>query len=69
MMTRASFATEAKDFGFLVPTPNQPAVEEADDEAFKTLAKITEPKTVQQKRPTGGGGGCVPWMGCFEWGQ
>jgi hypothetical protein len=59
---RVSFTTEAKDFGFLVPTPNQPELAEASDEAFKVLAKITEPKVVKQKRPTGGGGcgiGCA----------
>src|SRR5262249_38987208 len=50
---------EVKDFGFLVPTPTQPTLEEADDKAFDELAKVTEPKTETRKRPTGGGGvGC-----------
>src|SRR5437764_76847 len=40
---RASFATEAKDFGFLVPTPTKPTLAEADDQAFAELARITAP--------------------------
>jgi hypothetical protein len=57
---RASFTTEAKDFGFLVPTPTQPTLEAASDEAFAELARITAPKTVEKKRPSGGGCG----IGC-----
>jgi hypothetical protein len=52
---RASFTTEAKDFGFLVPTPTKPDLAEADDEAFKTLAKITEPRVVEKKREAASG--------------
>lgn len=59
---RASFATEAKDFGFLVPTPTKPTLSEADDAAFAELARITAPKIVEQKRPPSGGGGCG--IGC-----
>jgi hypothetical protein len=56
---RASFRTEASDFGFLVPTPTQPTLAEASDEAFSTLAKITEPRIVTKPRPPSGGGcGC-----------
>ena len=40
---RASFGTQAKDFGFLVPTPSQPELAEADDEAFNDLAVIAIP--------------------------
>jgi len=40
---RASFETKAKDFGFLVPTPTVPKLEEADDEAFGYLAWLTRP--------------------------
>jgi hypothetical protein len=43
---RAAFRTQAKDFGFLVPTPAVPELAEADDYAFELLAKITAPKTV-----------------------
>ncbi|HEV3146666.1 MAG TPA: DUF2330 domain-containing protein [Gemmataceae bacterium] len=56
---RAEFKSDVKDFGFLVPTPTKPTLAEADDEAFTTLGKITEPVTVTQKLPSGGGGcGC-----------
>ena len=57
---RAEFQSDVNDFGFLVPTPTQPSLAEADDEAFKTFEKITEPATVTQKLPSGGGciGGC-----------
>ena len=40
---RAAFDTDAKDFGFLVPTPSKPELGEADDEAFGMLAGITVP--------------------------
>lgn len=40
---RATFRTEARDFGFLVPTPSVPALAEADDEAFSLLERITAP--------------------------
>lgn len=58
---RATFAAAApgrvpvKDFGFLVPTPSVPALEEADDTAFDELAKLTAPKTETRPLPTGGG--------------
>jgi hypothetical protein len=57
---RASFQTEANDFGFLVPTPTQPTLAEADNEAFDTLAKVTAPEVVKQPRPSSSsGGGCI----------
>ena len=57
---RAAFNASAKesakveDFGFLVPTPSQPVLEEADDKAFDELARVTAPKTETRKRPSGG---------------
>jgi len=39
----AAFRTEAKDFGFLVPTPSIPELAEADEAAFQYLDFITEP--------------------------
>lgn len=63
---RAVFQTKSpgeqpvQDFGFLVPTPTEPQLAEADDKAFDTLAKITEPRT--EKRPRPSGGGCA--IGC-----
>jgi hypothetical protein len=40
---RASFETDAKDFGFLVPTPGKPELAEADDRPFQELAALTAP--------------------------
>jgi Uncharacterized protein conserved in bacteria (DUF2330) len=53
---RASFQGEADDFGFLVPTPSRPTLDESGDEAFPYLLKLTEPET--QKAPRSGGLGC-----------
>ena len=39
----AAFQTDAKDFGFLVPTPSVPELAEADDSAFRHLDRITDP--------------------------
>ncbi len=54
-------STPVKDFGFLVPTPALPILEEVDDKAFDELATITAPKTETRPRPTGGG--CAPGCG------
>lgn len=62
---RAAFAANAagdakvQDFGFLVPTPNVPVLEEVADAAFDELAKVTAPKTETRQRA---GGGCG--IGC-----
>ena len=37
---QASFDGDAKDFGFIVPTPNRPQVEEADAAAFDRLQRL-----------------------------
>ena len=55
---RASFKSDADDFGFLVPSPTRPELSESGNEAFGVLAKLTEPETKTVKRPTGGGCGC-----------
>jgi hypothetical protein len=55
---KASFASEANDFGFLVPSPSQPQLEESGNEAFPFLLKMTEPAIQTVKR---GGGGCTCW--------
>ncbi len=56
---QASFKSEADDFGFLVPTPTQPALEESGNDAFAVLRKLTEPETIKMSRPSGGiGCGC-----------
>jgi hypothetical protein len=53
---RASFNSEAKNFGFLVPTPAVPELVETSDDAFKELAEITKPRVEKQQRPAGTGG-------------
>jgi Uncharacterized protein conserved in bacteria (DUF2330) len=53
---RASFKSEADDFGFLIPSPGKPELAESGNEAFPTLQKLTEPEVVKRPRPAGGGG-------------
>jgi hypothetical protein len=56
---QASFKSEADDFGFLVPTPSLPELEESGNDAFPFLLKLTEPAKKQITRPSGGFGcGC-----------
>ncbi len=40
---KADFKTDAKDIGFLVPSPSRPQLEESGNEAFQDLGKITAP--------------------------
>jgi len=40
---RSNYKTTARDFGFLVPTPTQPELAEAKDQAFKMLERLTAP--------------------------
>jgi len=44
---RASFRTEASQFGFIVPTPTKPELAEAPDAVFRALAEAVAPKVVQ----------------------
>lgn len=44
---RANFRTEAKDFGFLVPTPTKPELGEARSFVFDTLDTATLPRRVE----------------------
>jgi hypothetical protein len=56
---RASFKSEADDFGFLVPTPAQPELSESGNDAFAFLQKLTEPERKKVARPRSGMGcGC-----------
>ena len=48
---KASFQSEADDFGFLVPCPSQPELEESGHEAFPYLLKLTEPEVKKRLRP------------------
>jgi hypothetical protein len=57
---RASFQSEAADFGFLVPTPAKPELAESGDKAFAFLQKLTEPEKKKWTPPRGGCGiGCM----------
>ena len=48
---QASFKSEADDFGFLVPSPTQPELEESGNDAFATLKRITAPEIKRVPRP------------------
>jgi hypothetical protein len=50
---QASFKSDADDFGFLVPSPSQPVLDESGDEAFPFLKKLTEPEIKKVPRPSG----------------
>lgn len=50
---QASFKSDAGDFGFLVPTPNQPELAESGNDAFPHLRQITEPERITKPRPWG----------------
>jgi hypothetical protein len=45
---RATFDGNAYDFGFLVPTPSKPQLDEADDTIYSDLAQLTAPKIVYE---------------------
>ena len=57
---KATFASEADDFWFLIPSPTQPELAESGNAAFDQLHEVTAPRIVS--RPRGGGGGCN--LGC-----
>ncbi len=57
---RASFKSDANDFGFIVPTPTKPELSESGDAAFPILQQLTEPEHRKMSRPTGNiGCGCA----------
>ncbi len=41
---QASFKSAADDFGFIVPSPSQPTLDESGNDAFPYLAKLTAPE-------------------------
>ncbi|MFO0929446.1 MAG: DUF2330 domain-containing protein [Gemmataceae bacterium] len=51
---RGTFDTASPDFGFLVPTPSEPELAEADDALFDTLEEWTKPEERYARRPGGG---------------
>jgi hypothetical protein len=59
---QATFKSDADDFGFLVPTPSQPELDESGNEAFPYLRKLTQPdiRNVSYSREFGCGCGAAP---------
>jgi hypothetical protein len=47
---RATFNTEARDFGFLVPTPDVPQLTEVGNDVFDRLQKLTAPEEREETR-------------------
>jgi hypothetical protein len=47
---RATFRGNARDFGFLVPTPTEPTLAAIDDGIFDTLQAKTEPPVIERTR-------------------
>jgi len=47
---RATFDTNAENFGFLVPTPSQPTLREANDAVFPVLERIIQPRVIVQQQ-------------------
>ncbi|CAN5180805.1 hypothetical protein BH11PLA2_BH11PLA2_07500 [soil metagenome] len=41
---QATFRSDATDFGFLIPSPSEPQIEEAGDAAFEDLKQFTAPE-------------------------
>ena len=58
LIRKASFKSDADEFGFLVPTPTQPKLAEAGSAAFPFLFKLTEPEIIYQSWPSGLSCGC-----------
>lgn len=50
---RATFDTDALDFGFLVPTPTEPALAEVDSSAFSDLEYLIRPQVIEKAEVTG----------------
>jgi hypothetical protein len=50
---RASFDTDAPDFGFLVPTPAKPELGEADDRAFELTGRASAASLLEEKEIAG----------------
>lgn len=44
---RASFRSDAADFGFLVPTPSKPELAEVSNDAFQVAAEIMKPRVIE----------------------
>lgn len=54
----ANFASKADDFGFIVPSPTEPELDESGGEAIPLLAQLTAPEVKRSPRPLSFGFGC-----------
>lgn len=55
---QASFKSDADDFGFIIPSPAQPQLDESGNEAFAVLRKLTEPEIRKVAQSRGSGCSC-----------
>jgi len=55
---QASFTSDTRNIGFIIPTPSQPRLAESSQAAFESLAIWTEPEVQLVKRIFGVTGGC-----------
>jgi hypothetical protein len=51
---QATFKSDDDDFGFLIPSPGEPQLEESGNDAFAHLLKVTEPEVEKKPRPAEG---------------
>src|SRR5438067_1849459 len=56
---QASFKSDAEDFGFLVPSPSQPELNESGNYAFHYLSELTKPEVETRTRWTHISCGCA----------
>lgn len=56
---KATFKSDADNFGFLVPSPTQPELAESGNEAFPFLQKLTEPELITRFKPIHMSCGCA----------
>lgn len=66
---QASFRSESSDFGFLVPTPTEPELNESGNNAFTFLTTVTAPEIRTIRAPGGGmscGCGVAPAMRAMD---
>jgi hypothetical protein len=63
---QASFKSDADDFGFLIPSPTQPVLDESGNDVFPYLSKLTEPEIKWVHLPASGMGcGCAAAPGAI----
>ena len=61
---QASFKSQADDFGFLIPSPTQPELDESGDGAFDVMRRLTAPEIELSLRVPSVGIGCSAGPRC-----